>query len=83
MTKVSRVTGMTRMTRVTRMSRLTGMTGSTRVTRITWMTTMMGLRGSGDNTGMKGKTRTSAVYMKAKITESTRKFFQCVLFNNV
>ena len=32
---------------------------------------------------MKGMTRTSVIYMKAKITESTRIFFQSVLFNNV
>ena len=32
---------------------------------------------------MKGKTSTSAMYMKAKMTELTRKFFDSVLFNNV
>ena len=28
-------------------------------------------------------TRTSAMYMEAKMTELTRKFFESVLFNNV
>ena len=31
---------------------------------------------------MKGMTRTSGMYMKAKMTESTWIFFQSVLFNN-
>ena len=77
MTWVTRVTGVTRMTWFTSVTRVT------KVTRMPWMTMMMGLRGLGDKTGMKGMTRTSAMYMKAKITESTRIFFQSVLFNNV
>ena len=32
---------------------------------------------------MKGMTRTSAIYMKVKMTEVTRIFFQSVLVNNV
>ena len=34
-------------------------------------------------TGMTGMTRTRGMYMKAKMTEVTRIFFQWVLFNNV
>jgi len=34
-------------------------------------------------TGMARMTRTSGMYMKAKMTEVTRVFFQWVLFSNV
>ena len=85
-TRMSRLTGMTGSTRVTGVTRMTWVTSVTRVTRMTrmpWMTMIMGLRGWGDSNGMKGMTRTSAMYMKAKMTEVTRIFFQSVLFNNV